>query len=327
MLKQKKTISILILLVMILGSTMLMSWGFWAHQRINRMAIFCLPQAMMTLYKPNIEYITAHAVDPDKRRYGVEAEAPRHYIDLDHYGFLPFDNVPRKWKDAVAKYTEDTLQAYGIVPWHVQMMQYRLIEAFRTKNKKKILQLSAEIGHYIGDAHVPLHTTENYNGQLTNQHGIHGFWESRVPELFGDEYDYWLDKAVYIENINKTIWQIVFDSHRAKDSVLLFEKKLNLQFDTDKKYGFENKGSLVMKTYSKEYTAAYSKMLNGMVERRLRAAIISVASFWYTAWVDAGQPDLKNLPDTPPTEEEIALEKKMEADYKDGKAKGKGHDD
>ena len=37
----------------------------------------------------------------------------------------------------------------------------------------------------------------------------------------------------------------------------------------------------------------YHEKLNGMVERRMRAAILMVASVWYTAWVDAGQPDLK----------------------------------
>ena len=43
------------------------------------------------------------------------------------------------------------------------------------------------------------HTTENYNGQFTNQKGIHGFWESRIPELFYDEYDFITGKAKYID--------------------------------------------------------------------------------------------------------------------------------
>lgn len=291
------------------------------------MAVFILPEEMMVLYKPNIEYITTHAVDPDKRRYAIEAEAPRHYIDLDHYGTLPFDNVPKKWKDAVAKFTEDSLNAYGIVPWHVEKMYYRLIEAFKEKNKHKILQTSAEIGHYIADAHVPLHTTENYNGQLTNQYGIHGFWESRVPELFGEQYDYWIGKATIVNNINKSIWKVVFESHMAKDSVLLFEKKLNNSFATDQKYSFETRGATAIKTYSKEYTKAYSDMMDGMVERRLRAAVNMVGSIWYTAWVQAGQPALDNLSDIPPTQAEIDEAKKMEEKFKEGKAKGKGHDD
>ena len=91
-----------------------MGWGFWAHERINRMAVFCLPEDMQCLFKQNIEYLTHHATDPDKRRNVMKDEAPRHYIDIDHYGVYPYDSVPRKWKDAVKKLSEDTLKAYGL---------------------------------------------------------------------------------------------------------------------------------------------------------------------------------------------------------------------
>jgi hypothetical protein len=38
--------------------------------------------------------------------------------------------------------------------------------------------------------------------------------------------------------------------------------------------------------------------MNGMVEKQMRKAITVTASFWYTAWVNAGKPDLSGL-DTP----------------------------
>lgn len=274
------------------------SWGFWAHQRINRMAVFLVSPAMFGFYKYHIDFLTIHAVDPDKRRYAMEGEAACHYIDIDRYGDHPFDSIPRKWKDAVAKYSEDTLMAHGIVPWHIQKMMYRLTGAFREKNYQKILKYSAEIGHYIGDAHVPLHCTTNYNGQLTNQHGIHGFWESRIPETFGNEYDFFAGSCDYISEPLDAAWEIVEASYLAHDSVLNFEKELNDRFSPDKKYAVEQKGTTSVRVYSMEYTAAYNRMLNGMVERRMTAAVKAVASFWYTAWVNAGQPDLMNLRET-----------------------------
>jgi hypothetical protein len=79
-------------------------WGFYAHQKINYYAVFLLPPEMLVLFKPNITFITEHAVDPDKRRYLVKAEGPRHFIDIDHYGKYPWPDLPHKWKDAVAKY-------------------------------------------------------------------------------------------------------------------------------------------------------------------------------------------------------------------------------
>jgi hypothetical protein len=287
----KKITSILFLVIC---SQSLYAWGFWGHQKINRMACFTLPPEMFAFYKAHIDYLTEHAVDPDKRRYSDPAEAPRHFIDIDHYLPNPFDTIPQKWKDAVAKYSEDSLNKYGIVPWQIQKVYYQLIRAFTEKDISKILYYSATIGHYVADSHVPLHCSENYNGQLTNQTGIHGFWESRLPELFGDDYDKMPGHAVYIENIQDYCWRTVKQSFAALDSVLTFERNLNSSFDSDKKYAFEVRGNQMIRVYSKEYSGEYQSMLSGQVERRMYAAILSVGSIWYSAWVTAGMPQLNS---------------------------------
>ena len=105
------------------------SWGFFGHKLINRLAVFTLPEKLLPFYKTNIDYVTDHAPDPDKRRYIMKEEACRHYLDVDHYEqVLPFDTIPRNWKDAVFKYSEDTLNAYGIVPWYINLMKFKLTE-------------------------------------------------------------------------------------------------------------------------------------------------------------------------------------------------------
>lgn len=272
------------------------AWGFYGHKRINRMACFTLPPQMFGFYKRHIDFISDHAVDPDRRRYANPDEAPRHYIDIDHYahnGSDPFAEVPRPWKQAVAKYTEDTLKAYGIVPWHIQVVYGRLVNAFQRGDVDRILYYSADLGHYVGDAHVPLHTTENYNGQLTNQHGIHAFWESRIPELSADaNYDHLVGRASYLEDPLSAAWDAVHASHMAVDSVLGLEKRLNEQFPEDRKYVFEDRGRGSMRFPSQEFTKAYEDAMGGMVERRMNASIITLGCFWYSAWVDAGQPAL-----------------------------------
>ncbi len=287
-------------IILILSSSSTMDdWGFFSHKRINRMAVFTIPDSeLFHFYKFHIDFITDHAVDPDKRRYAVDGESERHYIDIDHYvdsGVDPFSVMPRNWDDAVSKFTEDTLKAYGIVPWHVNWMVSRLTNAFREKNLDKILRCSADIGHYIGDAHVPLHTTENYNGQFTDQKGIHAFWESRIPELMADNYDYLVGKAFYVKSPLNKMWDVVEHSFRAVDSVLSFEKELSNEWPEDKKYSIENRGQVSMKVYSREFSLEYASRLNGMQNKRMREAILTVGSFWYTAWVNAGQPDLKEL--------------------------------
>jgi hypothetical protein len=303
------------------------SWGFFAHKKINKMAVLTLPSEMIGFYKQHIEYISEHAVDPDRRRYANADEAPRHYIDIDHYGKLAFDSIPHDWKTAVKKYTEDTLQAYGIVPWYIGKVVYRLTEAFKQRNLDLILRCSADLGHYVADAHVPLHTTENYNGQKTNQNGIHGFWESRIPEIKSGAYNYWVGRAKYIDSPTEKMWSIVKASYTEVDSVLNFEAELNAKYPADKKYTFENRGNVIMKVYSEAYTEAYDHMITGMVERRMRAAIITVGSLWYTAWVNAGKPNLSSLDDKVISDSLKIADKISEESFSKKDKHIKGHED
>jgi hypothetical protein len=250
---------------------------------------------MFGFYKKHIDYITDHAVDPDKRRYLVAGEDVKHYIDVDHYEHvLPFDTIPRKYKEAEKVFSKDTLHAYGIVPWNIQWMLRKLSEAFEKHDVAKVLKLSAELGHYVGDAHVPLHSTENYNGQLTGQHGIHGFFESRLPELFFDTYEFFVGQASYLTNPLEAAWEAVEGSYFYVPLVFAAEKSVQANTPEDKKFAYEQKGNVPTKVYSKQISEAYHQQLGGVVEARMKASILSVACFWYTAWVDAGQPDLGN---------------------------------
>ena len=283
---------------------------------------------MLVLYKTHIGFITDHSVDPDMRRYAIAQEGPRHYIDIDHYGKYPFEALPRKWNDALDKFSEDSLQQHGIVPWWVQTMLYRLTGAFKEKNQVKILKLSAEIGHYIADAHVPLHANSNHNGQYTNQQGIHGFWESRIPELLADkEWDFFVGKADYIKDPGNFIWERVLESAAAADTVLRYEKELSEQFPADQKFSFENRNGVVTRQYSSAFTKAYDLKLKGMVERRMRMAIYSVASFWYTAWVNAGEPDLAKLSNKEFSPEDLKEFEDLGNSWKNNKIEGREHEE
>lgn len=281
-------------------------WGFFGHENINRLAVFTLPAEMNGFYKKNIHYIVEASVNPDKRRYAVAEEGPRHYIDLDDFDSIAI--LPRYWSEAVKKIGEDSLMKNGIVPWHTYTMFLRLREAFMLGDPDRILRISSELGHYVADAHVPLHTTSNHNGQKTDQHGIHGLWESRLPELFYKDYDFFVGRAKYVPDVQKLMWDVVAQSHACVDSVLAFEKQLANE-EASRKYSFETRAKQTIKVYSFRYSKLYHSRLQGMVERRMRASISTVGNLWYTAWVDAGQPDLKKLMDYKPTEEELLKRK------------------
>lgn len=398
-----------------------LDWGFFGHRQINEKAVFTLPPDLINFYKPNIDFIKEHAIDPDKRRYASKYEAVRHFINPDEIDTYPFEVFPRKWSEALAKFTDiylitnqndtlhllgrfqmdfqdevivvnakdlpqaigknrlildkyqylqfiqkhivqnyyesewvipnevldsvfvedsvliplkvqvekvfavDRLSEMGILPWHLQTMQYRLTRAFEAGDVNKILQLSADFGHYIADAHVPLHTTKNYNGQYTNQRGIHGFWESRLPELFATErYDFFVGKAEYIEDVTEHYWNIILESHRLVDSVLLIEKSLRQQFSEDEIYCYESVGNTTVRTYCRDFATAYHERMEGMVEARMKKAIKAVGDAWFTAWVDAGQPDLMKKVVALTEEEQKELEKEEKA-FQNGQIIGREH--
>ena len=408
-----KTIRLLFLLIILTSfhQKPTAKWGFFGHKRINRLAVFTLPEEMLPLFKKEIEYLTEHSIDPDRRRFVVSSEGFRHYINLDKWAFLPQDKIEaqilhtdifivnekndttllidyqsiRKQKkdyylkaksirrlfgrDSIvvadsafrrffiynvskiqpddplsispdslldffkkerlllsskaktegikAVFAKDKLTQHGILPYHLQTVQRQLTDAFVSKNKMRILKLAAELGHYLADAHIPLHTISNYDGQLTNQNGIHAFWESRLPELFADnQYDFFVGKAAYIEQQRPYFWNVIFQANKLSPNVLQIEKDVSQQFEVDKKYCPETINGFEVQKPCFDFAKAYHDRLGGMVEEQMRRAILAVGSAWYSAWVDAGQPDLSNLTNTPLSindeKEQKEAEKKMQ---------------
>ncbi|KXK39814.1 MAG: hypothetical protein J5I52_06070 [Saprospiraceae bacterium] len=378
------------------------AWGFFGHRLINRMAVFTLPPELIGFFKANIEYMTEHAVDPDKRRYATRHEGPRHFIDIDYWDKSPFHNVPRDFEEAIIKHCkirfvtgadslyfnkeittdsfflstehfggirlgidyptfvkywkkvikplyfdevwklsgydidelfgtsyfqrnnvdiliEDHFSEFGIVPYHLETMMSRLTYAFENKDMPTVLRTATEFGHYIADAHVPLHTSYNYNGQLTNQDGIHAFWESRIPELFAErDYDFFVGKATYIENPRDYFWDIIIKAHSHLDSVLMIEKRLSQTYASDMIYCYDERLDRTIRIQCPEYTEAYTNAMGSMVEDQMRASIHAVGSCIYTAWVNAGQPIIDNSP--------TRLEIEAEEIIPDPKVKPRSHE-
>lgn len=322
---RRLTIFFIIVNLALLSGFSFSYWGFHAHREINRLAVFTMPPDVIRFYKKHIDYLEENAVNPDERRYAVEDEAPRHFIDLDVYGDSAATQMPRYWHEAVQKYGEDSLVANGIVPWHVYRMKNYLTKAFQEHDIISILRLSADIGHYIADANVPLHTTENYNGQLTDQHGIHGFWESRLPELYSEGYDGFVGKAEYVNNVQSYIWEAVVQAHIAVDSVLVIEKELSAKFQDESRYSYEERGKSTVKVFSRRYSQAYHHKLNGMVERQFRKSVKMVGDIWYSAWVDAGQPDIDLLMNLNLSEAEKERQKEIKKSWKNRIVESREH--
>jgi hypothetical protein len=261
-----------------------------------------------------MDYLVKNSVRPDQRRNSDKNEAPRHFIDAEAYGDSSLWKMPQSWNDAVAKYAKDTLVEYGYVPYWVMTMKERLTGAFKQKNKDSILFYAADMAHYIADAHVPLHTTINYDGQLTGQKGLHSLWESTIPELEFSQYQlYSKHKLQYLKNPEETIWKAVRDAHTLLKGVLQEETEASKEFSDSTKYRTQIRNGKESKTYTSAFARAYNKRLGNTINQQLLHSAHLTADFWYTCWVDAGKPDLKSLVTKANTKEEA---KKMKAEWK-----------
>ncbi len=289
-----KKISLIVLLVC------LSSWGFLAHKTIHQIAIYSLPKKLQGFFYKNMEYMIYNSVRPDVRRKDDKTEDTKHYIDIDAPVFGPnaLQDMPESWAEAKAKYTEDTLRKYGTVCWEILSLKDKLTRAFKNKQKDSILFYAADMGHYIADAHVPLHTSINYDGQLSGQRGIHSLWESVVPEIHIADYNlYQNHKATYLKSPQTTIWQSFRVSFSMLKTVLEEEKNASEGFTDKTKYKRSERYGKMRQDYTGEFAKAYAKRLGDTVNERLLESSRCVADFWFTCWVDAGCPNLKDITD------------------------------
>jgi hypothetical protein len=268
-------------------------WGFWAHKEINKRAIQLLPAEMKNFFLKHAEYITEHAIDPDIRRSKNDSlEQYNHYLDIDYYGRYPFNELPRNYGSAVAKFSADTVLKQGVLPWRIAAYTDSLTNAMKRKDEQKILHFASDLGHYVADAHVPLHAIVDYDGVQRGQRGIHKRWESDMTERYGKRYSYPTEGTRYIENPLMEAFVVILDSYMYSDSVFYADVQAVRTTPNARSFkGIHSSGDTVF-VYSDAYYESLQQHDRGLVERRMQRAIIALASFWYTAWINAGKPRL-----------------------------------
>ncbi|MFN0156755.1 MAG: zinc dependent phospholipase C family protein [Bacteroidota bacterium] len=287
--KHKLFLSAVITLFLLSVSIDALGWGFWGHKEISRGAITLLPKEMMPFFQAHRGYVIEHSVDPDKARKEDSLEQFNHFIDIDYYGKYPFTELPRSYDDAAAKFTADTLREYGLLPWKIDEFTRKLSEAMKSGDSLKIMFHAAYLSHYVADAHVPLHATLNYDGQFSDQKGVHRRFESDMPERYGRDFQYkWPDSLSVIENPLENAFAVVLHSYTMLDDLLAADKAALTAYPAPPATEGERRPRM-----TDEYYTEFRKRLGDTPERRIEAAMAAVASHWYTAWVMAGRPELK----------------------------------
>jgi hypothetical protein len=264
------------------------AWGLEVHQFIVSRAIDILPEPIRPFFEANRAFIVERAIDPDLwRNAGFIEEPPNHFLDMDAYGPYPFKDLPREYDEAVKKHGVDKLRQNGLVPWRTHEIAGRLIRGFEALHKNgqyarsDIRFFSAIIGHYIADAHVPLHSVLNYNGQLTGQTGIHYRWESDLFLRYQNTLVLKPGPLRRIQNERDYIFETLLESSQLVPAVLAADKEAIGNRDV----------------YDDQYFETLFAKTRPILERRLSESITGVASMIASAWEQAGKPA---LPATPP---------------------------
>ena len=312
----KKSLLSLLLVALVLAAGTASGWGFFGHRTITQIAVYDLPVSMQAFYFRNMTELVRLSTVPDERRSTDPSEAPKHFIDMDHYSEEdPFGKMPRQYDQATSKFTADTLKKYGTVPWVVIEVKDSLTEAFRNRDTTDIIRYSAELSHYVGDAFVPLHTTINYDGQLTDQKGLHALWESQLPERFINTYRLDSEPAKYLKNPLDAIWVVLGQSYGFLGETFDRALKIEKTMKPEVRYTFSHRYGKTSRRFSDAFADEYDKTVGGMVDYRLRSAPALVSSMWLTAWQDAGKPDLNILmhPGKPTATEKAKLATELAA--------------
>jgi hypothetical protein len=263
------------------------AWGFEAHRFIADRAIDLLPPELRPYFVKHRVFIAEHAIDPDLwRTAGWVEEPPQHFLDMDAFGPAPFDALPRDREQAVAKFGKDMIQKNGLLPWRIEEMHGRLVRAFgdvkaqRPFGRDNVKFLSAVMAHYVGDAHVPFHAVLNYDGQLTNQHGLHSRFESALFERYRAR----LRIRPVPMRLTQTPRDFVFDTLITSASLV------------DPLLAADREAIGSGEVYDRAYFERFFAKARPTVERRLSEAISATAAVITHAWEEAGKPSMADIP-------------------------------
>jgi hypothetical protein len=265
------------------GAAQVGAWGGGGHRLILDRAIQLLPPELRAAFDAERTTLLEHASDPDLWRVaGFEEEAPRHFLDMDAYGPAPFGALPRDLGAAIEKYGAETVTKNGLLPWRAAEIRGRLVRAFEAHGNGQryglgnAVYLSAVLAHYVADAHQPFHAVLNYDGQLTNQHGIHARFEDELPARFASRLTYAPAAPRPILETRDATFEALASGAMLVEGLLAADRR-----------AAEGRTE-----YDNGYYEAFLTAAQPVLERRMSDAITAVAGIILGAWEQAGKPDL-----------------------------------
>lgn len=251
-------------------------WGSVGHKIINKNAVASFPVSMKFLASWS-DSISIHASDADNRKDSDPAESAKHFIDIDNYSeFVKTGKISQNLDSLIALHGSSFVNKQGYLPWAIKAACDSLENSFKKRDWHKAMLIASDLGHYIGDSHMPLHVCANYNGQYSNQSGVHSRYESDLVGKYSNLFIYNNDTASYIPDIREFVFDMIYNNFKYADSVL--------------------KADSAAKAYAGSYNTAYYvkfwELSGNFTTRLFKNASKIIADMIYTCWVNAGSPDI-----------------------------------
>jgi len=194
-------------------SIILISWGGVGHSKISQNASLSF-NSEMNDFNAWTSFLTSHASDADDRKSYDDTESPKHYIDIDNYSeFISTGKIEQYYVAAVSKYGNYFIINNGTLPWATEAAFDSLRNSMKRYDWEKAKQFAADLGHYVADGHMPLHITDNYNGQNTGNTGIHSRYESTMIGSYSSQIIYTGSSANSITDVNQYIFDYIYKNN------------------------------------------------------------------------------------------------------------------
>ncbi|HEY3371005.1 MAG TPA: hypothetical protein VGK10_09175 [Prolixibacteraceae bacterium] len=253
------------------------SWGEKAHRKINSSCVEYFPRQISGL-KAWSAFLGDHGSDADHRKKSDKNEFVRHFIDIDIYD--DFNKSHQMTEDFVAacnQYGKAKVIKNGTLPWVTDSTYQALVQNFKARNWQQAELTAADLGHYVGDGFMPLHITANYNGQLSNQTGIHSRYESTMIDKYIDNIHFKPSRIRRVKAIASSIFSYLYLNHGYVYSLLNADK-----------LAYEQAGQ----QYNDLYYESLWKETNVFTTQLLQESSKTLARLIYSAWLEAGKPKI-----------------------------------
>lgn len=251
-------------------------WGQSAERLVANKAVDTLPREMAPFFDANRRFLVQHITDPDDAAADDPSDLRNGFIHLDHYGVFPFAALPRDYKAALAKYGRRTLDKYGLLPWQIGLYSQKLTGALRAHDWNAARSAAAILAHYVAAAHDPFNTTLNSDGQLSGQPGVDQRYSSGLVDRYQLLFFVKPNEAALIHDPTDFAFDMTLRAHAWLENILLADRHAYAGLDG----------------YSDVYYDRFYAQAGAVLIHQLSDASTDIGSYWMTAWINAGRPQL-----------------------------------